>query len=318
MKPEATPKRFPVLIIPALAFILSVVSCDNQLSAPLPAAQSHDQLVREVTDRVMARNTQPVPALPAAAPGGKAPGTRFITSAADPDAPLQGEEVAILTDPPQVPPPIARRHPSRVKVRLEVKELEKQMTDGTNYTYWTFGGTVPGKFIRVRQNDEVEFTLANHPSSKMPHNIDLHAVTGQGGGAAASMTAPGHESVFSFKALNPGLFIYHCATAPVGMHIGNGMYGLIFVEPREGLPAVDKDFYVCQGDFYTKGKFGEAGLQPFLPPGRRSGCPHGFSAAGRQRLPECRCRPGHPYRAQRHDWGGHCQWGQIQQRHAQA
>ncbi|MES2467052.1 MAG: copper-containing nitrite reductase [Verrucomicrobiota bacterium] len=263
MKQEPTPKRIPLLILPALAFILGVVSCDNQLSGPLPAVQSHDQLVREVTDRVMARNTQPVPALPAAAGGGKTPGTRFITSAADPDAPLQGEEVAILTDPPLVPPAITRKHPSRVKVRLEVKELEKQMTDGTTYTYWTFGGTVPGKFIRVRQNDEVEFTLANHPDSKMPHNIDLHAVTGQGGGAAASMTAPGHESVFSFKALNPGLFIYHCATAPVGMHIGNGMYGLIFVEPREGLPAVDKEFYVCQGDFYTKGKFGEPGLQPF-------------------------------------------------------
>ena len=263
MKHPPTPKRLSALILPAMAIILSMVSCDNQLSGPLPVTQSHDQLVREVTDRVVARNSQPVPALPAAAPGGKTPGTRFSTSATDPDAPLQGEEVAILTDPPQVPPPITRKYPTKVKVRLEVKELEKQMTDGTTYTYWTFGGTVPGKFIRIRQNDEVEFTLANHPDSKMPHNIDLHAVTGPGGGAAASMTAPGHESVFSFKALNPGLFIYHCATAPVGMHIGNGMYGLIFVEPREGLPAVDKEFYVCQGDFYTKGKFGEAGLQPF-------------------------------------------------------
>lgn len=97
----------------------------------------------------------------------------------------------------------------------------------------------------------------------MPHNIDLHAVTGPGGGAAASFTAPGHSSVFSFKALNAGLYVYHCATAPVGMHIANGMYGLILVEPKEGLPKVDREYYVMQGDFYTKGKNGEPGLQPF-------------------------------------------------------
>jgi nitrite reductase (NO-forming) len=96
----------------------------------------------------------------------------------------------------------------------------------------------------------------------MPHNIDLHAVTGPGGGAASSFTAPGHESQFSFKALNPGLYVYHCATAPVGMHVANGMYGLILVEPPEGLPPVDREFYVMQGDFYTVGKYREKGLQP--------------------------------------------------------
>ena len=103
----------------------------------------------------------------------------------------------------------------------------------------------------------------NRPDSKMPHNIDLHAVTGPGGGAAASFTAPGHESVFSFKALIPGLYVYHCATAPVGMHIANGMYGLLLVEPIGGLPKVDREYYVMQSEFYTKGPYGEAGLQPF-------------------------------------------------------
>jgi nitrite reductase (NO-forming) len=137
------------------------------------------------------------------------------------------------------------------------------MADGVEYLFWTFGGEVPGLFIRVREGDQVEFHLCNHPSSKMPHNIDLHAVTGPGGGAASSFTAPGHESQFSFKAMNPGLYVYHCATAPVGMHVGNGMYGMILVEPKEGLPPVDKEYYVMQGDFYTKGKFGEEGLQPF-------------------------------------------------------
>jgi len=180
-----------------------------------------------------------------------------------PDKPVSGTENAVLTDAPNVPPPITRDHPTKVTIQLEVQEIVKRMADGVNYTFWTFGGSVPGKFIRIRQNDEVEFHLQNRPDSKMPHNIDLHAVTGPGGGAAASFTAPGHASVFSFKALNPGLYVYHCATAPVGMHIANGMYGLILVEPIGGLPKVDKEFYVMQSEFYTKGPYGQAGLQPF-------------------------------------------------------
>jgi len=181
----------------------------------------------------------------------------------DPTEKIVGEEKAILTDPPMVPPPITRTHATKVIVELEVIEKEMEIMDGVKYNFWTFGGTVPGKFIRVREGDFVEFHLKNNASSKLPHNIDLHAVTGQGGGASSTFTAPGHETVFSFTALNKGLFIYHCATAPVGMHIANGMYGLILVEPKEGLPKVDKEFYVCQGDFYTKGAYGESGTQPF-------------------------------------------------------
>ena len=97
----------------------------------------------------------------------------------------------------------------------------------------------------------------------MPHNIDLHAVTGPGGGAAATLTMPGGEMVFTFRALNAGLFVYHCATAPVPIHIASGMYGLILVEPKDGLPAVDREYYVMQSEFYTKGANGEKGLQPF-------------------------------------------------------
>ncbi len=175
----------------------------------------------------------------------------------------QGEETATLTDAPTVPPPIARAHATKVVVHLEVKEVRGRISDGVEYTFWTFGGKVPGKFIRIREGDDVEFHLDSHPGNKMPHNIDLHAVSGQGGGAAASMTAPGHSSTFRFKALNPGLFVYHCATAPVGMHVANGMYGLILVEPTGGLPPVDHEFYVMQGDFYTAGPNGQAGLQPF-------------------------------------------------------
>ena len=179
------------------------------------------------------------------------------------DPEITGEEKAVLTSPPMVPPPITRKHPTKLIVTLEVIEKVKRMADGVDYLFWTFGGDVPGRFIRVREGDLIEFHLGNNPANKMPHNIDLHAVTGPGGGAASSFTAPGHQSQFSFKALNPGLYVYHCATAPVGMHVGNGMYGLILVEPKEGLPKVDREYYVMQGDFYTQGAFGEEGLQAF-------------------------------------------------------
>jgi nitrite reductase (NO-forming) len=136
-----------------------------------------------------------------------------------------------------------------------------RLADGVDYTMWTFGGTVPGSFIRVREGDLVELHLHNEAGNTMPHNIDLHAVTGPGGGAKMTLTLPGHESVFTFTALNPGLFIYHCATAPVPMHMANGMYGMILVQPREGLPKVDHEYYVMQSEFYTTGKFGEHGMQ---------------------------------------------------------
>jgi nitrite reductase (NO-forming) len=179
------------------------------------------------------------------------------------DPEVRGEETAVLTAAPGVPPPITRKHATKVIVNLEVLEVTKRLADGVDYVFWTFGGDVPGRFIRIREGDDVEFHLNNHQNNKMPHNIDLHAVTGPGGGAASSFTAPGHSSQFSFKALNPGVYIYHCATAPVGMHVGNGMYGMILVEPKEGLPPVDREYYVMQGEFYTTGKYGEEGLQGF-------------------------------------------------------
>jgi len=172
-------------------------------------------------------------------------------------------EEAVLTSPPLVPAPIGDRSAKKLIVRLETIEKTGELADGTQYNFWTFGGTVPGSFIRARVGDEIEFHLKNNENSVFPHNIDLHAVNGPGGGAEATFVAPGQEAVFNFKTLNPGLYVYHCATAPVGMHIANGMYGLILIEPEGGLPKVDKEFYIMQGDFYTKGKFGEKGLQEF-------------------------------------------------------
>jgi len=179
------------------------------------------------------------------------------------DIVVDGKMIAELTAPPFVPAPVGDRPAKHLVVEMEIIEEEGTMVGSVQYVYWTFGGTVPGSFIRARVGDEIEFHLANHPDNKLPHNIDLHAVNGPGGGASSSFVAPGREAVFNFKVLAPGLYVYHCATAPVGMHIANGMYGLILVEPEGGLPPVDKEFYVMQGDFYTKGNYGDPGLQPF-------------------------------------------------------
>ena len=176
---------------------------------------------------------------------------------------MQGTEFAKLTYAPDVPSPIMRDHPAKVIVNLETKQVVGRLADGVEYPFWTFGGRVPGKFIRIRVGDLVEFHLHNSPTSTMPHNIDLHAVTGPGGGATVSETLPGHTSVFSFRAERAGLFIYHCATQPVPLHIANGMYGLILVEPKDGLDPVDKEFYVMQSEFYTKDDYGTPGLQQF-------------------------------------------------------
>lgn len=179
------------------------------------------------------------------------------------DEKVSGQETAVLTLAPMVPLPITRSHPTKVIVNLTTVEKILKLADSTEYMFWTFGGAVPGNFIRVREGDEVEVNLTNLPDSKLSHSIDLHAVTGPGGGAEASNVAPGHTSKFHFKALNPGLYVYHCATAPVPMHIANGMYGLIFVEPKGGLPKVDKEYYIMQSEFYTKQNFGFKGLQEF-------------------------------------------------------
>lgn len=172
-------------------------------------------------------------------------------------------EVAVLTAAPNVPPPVGDRAAKKLIVNLECTEIEGVLGDSTTYKFWTFNNVVPGSFIRIRVGDEVELRLKNAANSVMPHNIDLHAVNGPGGGAEATFVAPGKEAIFHFKALNPGLYVYHCAAPPVPMHIANGMYGLILVEPEGGLPKVDKEFYVMQGEFYTKAAYGTPGLTEF-------------------------------------------------------
>lgn len=173
--------------------------------------------------------------------------------------PADENAVDISHDPTDIPAPIGDREAQHVMIELETVELTGVLADGTTYKYWTFNRTVPGPFLRVRVGDTVELRLKNLPDSLMAHSIDLHAVTGPGGGAVATQTTPGGETVITFKALNVGLFVYHCATPMVAHHMANGMYGLILVEPEGGLPPVDREFYVMQGEVYTAQKFGTTG-----------------------------------------------------------
>ena len=167
--------------------------------------------------------------------------------------------IDIVRDPADVPPPIGSRGPERVKVDLDTVEVTGKLADGSTYRYWTFNQKVPGPFIRVRVGDTVEVHLHNEADSTMMHNVDLHAVTGPGGGAIATETAPGDTRGFAFTAIKPGLYVYHCAVPMAAQHISNGMFGLILVEPEGGLPKVDHEYYVMQSELYTDQKFGASG-----------------------------------------------------------
>jgi nitrite reductase (NO-forming) len=171
------------------------------------------------------------------------------------------EPADIVADPTDLPAPLHARQPRHVLVDLETSEVTGKLADGATYRYWTFNRQVPGPFIRVRLGDTVEVRLANHHDSKVMHNVDFHAVTGPGGGAAATEAAPGEKRSFTFVAKHAGLFVYHCAVPMAAQHIANGMYGLILVEPEGGLSEVDHEFYVVQGEIYTEAPFGGQGLQ---------------------------------------------------------
>lgn len=211
-----------------------------------------------------------------------------------------------------VPPPINRPGGEKVVVELETKEVVAEIAPGVTYEYWTYNGTVPGPFIRVKEGDTVEVRLTHkghghasnddhksfavsgfqmsitevnasegHAEADMndahmagggtdhekaghgTHSIDLHSTLGPGGGATLTQTKSDEVKAFQFKAMRPGLYEYHCASPHIPTHVANGMYGLILVEPAEGLAKVDKEFYVMQGEFYTKGETLEKGHQEF-------------------------------------------------------
>jgi nitrite reductase (NO-forming) len=172
-------------------------------------------------------------------------------------------EADISREPSDLPPPIGKRDPKTVRIDLFSVEVEGRLAEGTTFGYWTFNGKVPGPFLRVRVGDTIDIHLKNSADSTMIHSVDFHATTGPGGGAAALQVNPGDEKSMTWKALVPGLYVYHCATPMVAEHIANGMYGLILVEPEAGLPPVDREFYVMQGEIYTDAAYGQHGSQEF-------------------------------------------------------
>ncbi|MBI1733924.1 MAG: nitrite reductase, copper-containing [Candidatus Rokubacteria bacterium] len=171
--------------------------------------------------------------------------------------------VSVARNAADLPGPLPAGPPRTVKLELEAVEVVGKLANETTYAYWTFDGKVPGPFIRVRVGDSVDLTFKNAKTSRMIHSVDLHAVTGPGGGAVMTQTPPGETTAFRFKAVNPGLYVYHCATPMVANHISSGMYGLILVEPPGGLPKVDREFYVMQGELYTDRPFGQRGHDEF-------------------------------------------------------
>lgn len=188
-------------------------------------------------------------------------------NAPDTNAPAQ-EEPALPPLPeglarvpaPEAAPPVNRKKPALVRVTLETKSVTGLLADGVGYQYWTYNGTVPGPMIRVRQGDTVEITLKNSKDSPVSHSIDSHAVLGPGGGGKVTQTPPGATSIFQFKAMKPGAYIYHCATPMIPYHLAHGLYGLLVVEPPGGWPKVDREFYVMQSDIYLKGDPAESGI----------------------------------------------------------
>ena len=205
-----------------------------------------------------------LPLLGAIMSTGLAAGCQQQTPTATPTAATAATQSvpAELTFAPQAPSPIARSQPARVVVNLEVIEQNGDLANRVSYNFWTYNGHVPGPFIRVRVGDTMEMHLMNRSSDKT-HTVDFHAVTGPGGGAPLLMANPGQEAVASFKAMRPGLYVYHCAANPIPAHIANGLYGLVLVEPEGGLPRVDREFYVMQSEFYTEGTVGAPGLQAY-------------------------------------------------------
>lgn len=196
-------------------------------------------------------------------PGHKAAGMVGKLIVGEPQETVASKLPDLSKNPNEVGEPVGDRAPRDVTIDLVTTEVEGRLSDGSSYKFWTFNDTVPGPMIRVREGDNVTINMANAIESSHIHSIDLHSVTGPGGGAAVTQAAPGQEKSFSFKALQPGLYVYHCATPMVSQHITNGMYGMILVEPEGGLSKVDKEFYIMQGELYTAQRHGSRGLQEF-------------------------------------------------------
>lgn len=168
-----------------------------------------------------------------------------------PGRPLTNKVSRVAADPTNIPSPISRNTPKSHDLTFEVQEVTAEIEPGVTFNFMTYNGQIPGPMIRVRQGDTINLTFKNPSENRLPHNVDFHAVYGPGGGAVNTMTSPGGTSHISFRTMYPGAFIYHCAIPNLDYHISSGMFGMILVEPPEGLPPVDREFYVGQHEVYT-------------------------------------------------------------------
>lgn len=167
-----------------------------------------------------------------------------------------------MTLAPDVPPPINRDHPVTLVVDMFTTNKKMNIVGNTKYEYWPFGFYdererknvygVPGPFIRARVGDVLQVHFTNLDESGMAHSIDFHSVCGPGGGSPTNFAEQDETKVGAYLLEKPGLYVYHCAAAPIPVHIHNGMFGLILVEPLEGLPKVDKEIYVMQHELYVE------------------------------------------------------------------
>lgn len=194
--------------------------------------------------------------------------------------PTSGGAGAVLTSPPHVPAAITRSEPAKVIVELETR------SEGTAFRRRALHvldvrRECPRAVRLGAGRDTVQIRLKNDKSSRHAHSIDLHAVTGPGGGATVSLVAAGEEKAFEWRALSPGLFVYHCAGPSTHLHVANGMYGLVLVEPTDGLARVDREYYVMQGEFYTRGATLARGHQAFDPKKARAERPEHVVFNGR-------------------------------------
>jgi nitrite reductase (NO-forming) len=205
-------------------------------------------------------------AMGAAGIGGTIAGCQAPTDTETEAAAKQTEKAAkkptanrVAADPTDIPDPIDRDEPKHHDITLTAKEVRAEVEDGVVYDFMTFDGQIPGPMIRVRQGDTVSFTMKNADGNQMPHNVDMHAIYGTGGGAVATTASPGKTNDEEFKAMYPGAYIYHCAVPNLDYHISSGMFGMILVEPKDGLPEVDREFYFGQHELYTDKDAGEKG-----------------------------------------------------------
>lgn len=179
----------------------------------------------------------------------------------DPAKSLDTDRIA--ADPTELPDPVDWNSPRHHEIEIATTEETAEIEPGVTFDYMTFGGRIPGPMVRVRRGDTVNLTLVNDESNSMPHNIDFHAVYGPGGGADDTTINPGESATIEFKAMYPGVHVYHCAVPNMDQHISAGMFGAILVEPEDGLPEVDRELYFGQHELYTDGKSGEEGHHSF-------------------------------------------------------